>query len=46
MSIDRGVVEGSNRYSGDRHGDNDLSWWGEILGSLKFISFQQCLCML
>ena len=46
VGIDRGAVEGSDGYSGDGHGGNGSSWWGEILGMLKFISFQQCLCML
>ena len=46
MSIDWGTAKGSNRYSGNGHGGNDSSWWGEILGTLKFISFQQCLCIL
>ena len=46
MSIDRGVVESSNGYSRDGHDGNGSSWWGEILGMLKFVSFQQCLCML
>ena len=46
MSIDRGAVEGSDRYSRDEHDGNGLSWWGEVLGSLKLISFQQYLHML
>ena len=40
MSIDRQAVESSNRYGGDGHGGSGLSSWGEILGVLKFISFQ------
>ena len=46
MSIDRGAVEGSDRYGRDGHGCDGLGWWGKILGMAKFISFQQCLCML
>ena len=46
MSIDRGAVEGSDGYGGDGHSGDDLSWWGKVLGLLKLISFQQCLCML
>ena len=46
MSIDRGVVEGSNGYGRDGHGGDGLSWWGKVLGLLKLISFQQCLHML
>ena len=46
MSIDRGAVEGSDRYGRDGHGGDDLSWWEKVLESLKLISFQQCLCIL
>ena len=44
--MDRGAVEDSNGYSRDGHGGSGLSWWGEVLGLLKLISFQQCLHML
>ena len=46
VSVDRGAVEGSDRYSRNRHGGDGLSWWREVLRSLKLISFQQCLRML
>ena len=46
MSIDRGAVEGSNRYSRDGHDDRGSGWWGKVLGVAKFISFQQSLHML
>ena len=40
MSIDRGAVEGSDRYGRDGHGGDGLSCWREVLGLLKLISFQ------
>ena len=46
MSIDRGAVESSDRYSGDGHNDGGSGWWGKVLEMMKFISFQQSLCML
>ena len=46
MSIDGWAVESSDGYAGDGHGGRGSSWWGEILGVSKFISFQQCFCML
>ena len=46
MSIDRGAVESSDRYGRDGHGGKNSGWWGKILGIVKFISFQQSLCIL
>ena len=45
MSIDGQAIESSNRYARDGHGGRDSSWWEEILGMLKFISFQLYLYM-
>ena len=46
MSIDRGAVESSDRYSGDGHDDRGSGWWEKVLGVAKFISFQQSLHIL